>query len=925
MVTGLSSSLLSAWFTARSGASAGGGGGLTATAAAAETAGLSGAGAKTEASGVLPPWDPRGEIAELEGLRRSVLANGEFFDGRFGDFSDIEASDDEKSLFAMYRGVRRLQSIAAAAMDKGASDFDRAYYDRRFQEGVAQLGGFFDDLSLEGVSVVQGEQLTEFQSGLKVSRGGSSYTGGIVHSGAYDAEVDAFQGDVRFDITVRKNGVDNAVAIDLADMGTTPRTLDNVADHINAQLEANGFLTRFERVKIGEPDENGIIQGDNFGFQVNGIITERVSFAPATGTGAPALFMAGVSGAGEEAAGQLSRIVDLAGGGTTVFSRRIEAAPTVTETTSEDGETITSETSNPLEVMATARGADGGIYVVGKTSAAVDGQAIKGESDLVVVRYDSNGKEVFTRTLGAAGEAEGASVAVDADGNVIVAGSVEGELGGTNKVGGDDSVVVKYNADGVEQWTRRFGGLADDRANHVSVGSDGTIYVAGEANSSIGGVANQGGRDGYLRALDADGNTLYTRAAGAGTGTESAKATAIAADGGLIVATEEDGRAVLTKYAAGDDGTGAPVWSLDLGDLDGGRIGGIAVDAAGDIYLAGAAGAGFAPGTVVDANAGGRDAVLVKVSDGASASVDYATFLGTPEDNSAAGVAVENGTVYLTGKTSAALPGGEQNGDRNAFAAGFDAATGARTFVQQVSGRGGLSSGAGIVVDPTGDSALNKLGLPAGALSYSDSRVVTDRSSVRPGDHFYVSVDGGRKQKITIDDDDTIRSLTFKLNAVLLFDGTADVRRALEGDQLTIKPKEGVTIELLPGTDGEDALKGLGLSPGAVSGKVTKDDGDSTSAAPKVFALELPEALSVADRDSAAAANEALVAAMGKIQRAYRYLTQDPELRELLEGPQAGKRGGPVPAYLSSQIANYEAGLARLQSGGGGGGTLALF
>ncbi|MEO1039630.1 MAG: hypothetical protein AAFX09_08795 [Pseudomonadota bacterium] len=873
---------------------------------------------------VVPPWDPRGEVRALDEVQRSVLASGVFFDPELGAFSDVETGEDEKTLFAMYQGLRRLQSLAAAASDKSASDVDRQFWDRRFQEGVTQLDGFFEDMTLEGVSVLRGEELSKAESTLAISRGASQYTTGVIHSGAFDAEVDAFQGDTQFTITVRKNGVDTDVAINLDDMGATPRTLDSVADHINTQLEAASMLTRFERVKIGEEDENGVIQGDRYGFKIQGILTEQVSFSE-TG-GQPAVYMAGISGDGETAAGQFTKFVDLASGGSAAFSRRIEPSPVVTETTTDDGETETSETNSPLNVDAVARSQDGGLFVVGRSSNAIDGQSLRGEEDLVLMRYDSTGKRVWARTLGAAGEAAGASVAVNAAGDVVVAGKVSGALGDTTDVGGTDSLVVKYDAAGVEQWARRFGGIADDAANAVSIGDDGTVFVSGQARSNLGGAINTGGQDGYVRAFGADGDTLYTRSAGSGAGDQRVKASAVASDGGLILAIENEGRAELVKYAAGDDGSGAPVWTLDLGDLDDGRIGGLAVGDDGAIYLSGAAGPAFAPGAVVTANAGGRDAMLTRISDGASASVDYVTFLGSAQDNSASSISVADGKVYLAGKTSDALPGGVQNGARNAFAAGFDAATGAHEWTQQISGRGGLSEAAGLVVDPGGDGALNRLGLPTGAVTYSDTRVVTDRSSVRDGDHFFVSVDGGRKQRITIDAGDTMRSLTFKLNAAFVLDATADVRRSADGDMLRITPKEGVTVEFFKGGDGQNALTGLGLPEGAVTGKASLVDGpaDSTSDAPDIFALELPSVLSITDRDAALAAGEALTSAMSKVQRAYRELTLDPALRELLEGPQAGNRDGVAPAYLTAQVANYQAGLDRL-IGGSGGGTLALF
>jgi hypothetical protein len=228
--------------------------------------------------------------------------------------------------------------------------------------------------------------------------------GGVIHTGAFDAEVSALTGDAAFTITVRKNGADTAINIDLADMGATPRTLDNVAAHINTQLENAGMVSRIERAKIGEKDDNGIVQGDDYGFKIEGVITERLSFSDAGG--APAVWTAGVSGGTDDAAGQLVKFVDIASGGSAEFARRIEADPTVTETTNEDGETSTTNASNPLEVLATARGQDGGIYVLGQTANTVDGQSIKGEQDLVLMRYDTTGKKVWTRTLGAGGRGE---------------------------------------------------------------------------------------------------------------------------------------------------------------------------------------------------------------------------------------------------------------------------------------------------------------------------------------------------------------------------------------------------------------------------------------------------------------------------------------------------------------------------------------
>lgn len=866
----------------------------------------------SSASGVLPPWDVRGEVADAESLSRKALATGIFFEKNLGSFADLDVSADYKNLFAMYQGLRRMHALALEAADKTTTDTRRNFLDNRFGQGVSQFDDFFNDLDLEGVTLLKGEQLSKVESGVAINRGTSEYTTGIIHTGDFDAEVASLTGDVQFTISVKKSGTTQDININLADMGATVRNLDNVAAHINTQLEAAGILTRFERVKIGEKDDSGVIPGNDFGFHIQGVLTEQVSFSAASAS--PAVYLAGNSGIAEDSAGQLVRLTDLGSGSPTVdYTRRIEATPDTTETTNDKGETKTTTETNPLTVRATAVSGDGGVYVVGETSAGVEGQTIKGETDLVLQKRDSTGRVVWTRTLGAAGEAEGASIAVDASGNVVVSGTVKGTLGTSTNVGGEDSFVAKYNTAGVEQWLQRFGGTADDRTTSVTLGSDGTVYVAGEAKSGFGDTAHAGGTwDGYVRAISADGAHEWTRRIG-DAGEERARAVAVADDGGLLVASEEDGRAILRKYSSAD-GTGAALWETDLGDLDGGRIGGLAVEGT-DIYLTGAAGSAFAPSAPLSANAGGRDAMVVKLTDGASASVAWTTFVGSDADDSAAAIQVSGGKVYVSGKTTGSLPGSTINGSRNAFVAEIDGATGGLGWTQQISGRGGISEGTGIAVDAEGDSVLSALGLPRGSLTYSDTRVVTDRTSVRDGDHFFIAVDGGRRKKITIDADDTIRSLTFKINAALVLDGTADVRRSTAGDQLRITPKENVTIELFSGTEGRDALKGLGIQPGAVHKKPSLLNEDATSDAPPLFALGLPATMKLDTRDKAATAVKALEDAMSVIQRAYRDLMTPQSVKDLLSGNKKGKSGGTVPAYLQAQYANYAAGLSRLTGG----------
>jgi uncharacterized protein (TIGR03437 family) len=92
-------------------------------------------------------------------------------------------------------------------------------------------------------------------------------------------------------------------------------------------------------------------------------------------------------------------------------------------------------------------------------------------------RYDSDGNEVWKRQSGPATGAAG--VVADVTG-VYVVGITSGLPGQCRSGSGYDSFVRKYDAEGVEQWTREFGASDTAFASGVAVDSSG-VYVAGQA------------------------------------------------------------------------------------------------------------------------------------------------------------------------------------------------------------------------------------------------------------------------------------------------------------------------------------------------------------------------------------------------------------------------------------------------------------
>lgn len=113
----------------------------------------------------------------------------------------------------------------------------------------------------------------------------------------------------------------------------------------------------------------------------------------------------------------------------------------------------------------------------------------------------------------------GQSVAYDTSGNLYVAGyyGMSLQIDNANKytsAGGSDLFVVKYDTAGKVIWSKSFGGIDADVVNALSLDSRGNIYVSGyfkSANLAFGSnkLVNKGGYDIFLAKLDNNGNVKW--------------------------------------------------------------------------------------------------------------------------------------------------------------------------------------------------------------------------------------------------------------------------------------------------------------------------------------------------------------------------------------------------------------------------------
>lgn len=874
----------------------------------------------------VPPWDESKDTKSDTAKLADALQTTNFITTSGNYFNNSGVSDDLKKLYTAYLALSKLQAIAQKGAADGTISATLGGLDKTFQKGLSQIYDYLDGLSFDQLTLIEGEKRSSTKTTLAVPRNlVSQYTTGVLVNGNYDDPLNLTGTEV-FNIAVKKNGTTTSVAIDLSQV-TGPLNLDNLVTYINDQLAANSIVTRVARNKIAD---------GQFGLVVNGVETETVSFsAPST---SPAVYVAGVSGSGTDAGGQLLRFDDNGTSTALAFADRIEASNgetssdvTVTnEVGKETTKTITTPISAPATANATAVDAEGNIFVVGTAQGTLEGQTIKGTADAYLSKYDSAGNLQWTRLIGATSSAEGFAVATDSKGNVVIAGRTDAELTAGSVGGGLDSFVTKFNTEGEEVFTYQIAPLSDDGATSLAIGPDDSIYVGGYAKSAISSTTSYagGGGDATVTKLTSSGTRVWSREFGTA-GADTTRSLAIASDGNLLVASVENDHAVLRKFDA-SSGSSSALWTVDLGALNGGTIGAIAVDG-NAIYVGGStANASLDAGgaaSIVNAASGGVDGFVSRIDDaGSSASANFTTYIGTASGDAVRGLTAAGGAVYVTGDTSGTLPGETKSGTLNGFVAKLDA-SGVTQWTEQYSGRGGVASGKAIAIDTQGASVLDALGLPRGTVDFTDSQLLTANSSLRVGDYFEISVNGKVARRITIKASDTYRSLTTQINALLLGTGKATLLSSSKGYQLLISANAGNAITFGSGAEGHDALSSLGLRADTIVNEskpkstVTTDTPATTIKPEDLTTLNNYVALGIdlninlgSKTDAKKALNE-IESAMRSIRLAYDTLTNGKFVPGTGKYANSSSNKGQVPAYLQAQIANYTAGLQRLTGG----------
>ena len=195
--------------------------------------------------------------------------------------------------------------------------------------------------------------------------------------------------------------------------------------------------------------------------------------------------------------------------------------------------------------------ASGGFIIAGGTMSF-------GTADVYLVKTNSDGDTLWTKTYGGTGFDRGESVEECAGGGFIIAGCTS-----SFGAGFQDVYLVRTNSNGDTLWTKTYGGIHWDEGYSVQECAEGGFIIAGYTES-FGAVY----KDVYLIRTDADGDTLWTKTYG-GTDYDWGESVQECADGGFIIAghTKSFGAGKYDVYLIKTDADGDTLWTKTYGGI----------------------------------------------------------------------------------------------------------------------------------------------------------------------------------------------------------------------------------------------------------------------------------------------------------------------------------------------------------------------
>jgi len=334
------------------------------------------------------------------------------------------------------------------------------------------------------------------------------------------------------------------------------------------------------------------------------------------------------------------------------------------------------------------------IYVIGYTTGGIDRNTNLGGTDIILIKYNSSLKKIWSKQLGTPFNDFGTFLSVDSSNNIYLTGYTFGELDGNKNFGGSDIILIKYNSNGDKLWSKQIGTEGRDEGASINLDSNNNIYITGSTNGELMSSSHFGddrcagrycsadiymakfNKDGILQSIKQMGDTFRNYAEEIFFDSKdniyitgySNKIWDENGDEGLV-----GHEIILTKLIGTEE-----EFFLEFGTKEDESVWGGAIDSNDNIYLV-----GYTNGSLHgNLNFGENDIIFMKFN--VSGQRLWTKQIGTNENDYAVGITIDvSNNIYVTGYTNASLNGNYHFGKNDIFIMKFNS-NGTILFTKQV-------------------------------------------------------------------------------------------------------------------------------------------------------------------------------------------------------------------------------------------------
>ncbi len=202
------------------------------------------------------------------------------------------------------------------------------------------------------------------------------------------------------------------------------------------------------------------------------------------------------------------------------------------------------------------------------------------DSIAFLAKLSSTGTWMWVRTFDGADVQRDNDIAIDNAGGIYIAGGFYGQnqmfgpIPLNSNSNSRDIFVTKFDSNGNFQWVNQVGGYNDDRANGITCGADGYLYVTGEFRAecnfdgdTLNNNGGPGGKDIFVAKMDINGGWKWATKAGSDDGGECGRSIASNNQHCIYVTGQTQGSNVQfgdsLSFSTGLDGIQAFVAGID--------------------------------------------------------------------------------------------------------------------------------------------------------------------------------------------------------------------------------------------------------------------------------------------------------------------------------------------------------------------------